>query len=118
MKGVAQPPQYHPEGDVFVHTLLLLRSSLRARQRLSPGERCCTTSASRRPFRVAPDRIRFDGHVEIGVEMAAEICHRCASRTTRPIRFSRSSAIHMRFGQVQRMKAIHAQEVSPLACLR
>src|SRR5258708_13682796 len=24
MKGVQQPPQYHPEGDVFVHTLLLL----------------------------------------------------------------------------------------------
>ena len=24
MKGVEQPPQYHPEGDVFVHTLLLL----------------------------------------------------------------------------------------------
>src|SRR6266478_1149333 len=24
MKGVEQPPQYHPEGDVFVHTMLLL----------------------------------------------------------------------------------------------
>src|SRR6267143_908321 len=24
VKGVQQPPQYHPEGDVFVHTLLLL----------------------------------------------------------------------------------------------
>src|SRR5207302_50804 len=24
MKGVEQPPQFHPEGDVFVHTLLLL----------------------------------------------------------------------------------------------
>src|SRR5580658_6776605 len=30
MKGVAQPPQYHPEGDVFVHTLLLL-------EKLPPG---------------------------------------------------------------------------------
>ena len=27
-------------------------------------------------FRVAPDRIRFDGHVEVGVKMAAEICRR------------------------------------------
>src|SRR4029077_4243363 len=24
MKGVEQPPQFHPEGNVFVHTLLLL----------------------------------------------------------------------------------------------
>src|SRR3977135_3405382 len=30
MKGVQQPPQYHPEGDVFVHTLLLL-------DKLQPG---------------------------------------------------------------------------------
>ena len=48
MKGVEQPPQYHPEGDVFVHTLLLLEK-LQAGgsvpvpfQRRSPGERCCT----------------------------------------------------------------------------
>src|SRR5438270_13788915 len=25
MKGVEQPPEFHPEGDVFVHTLLLLQ---------------------------------------------------------------------------------------------
>jgi poly(A) polymerase len=53
---------------------------------------------------VAPDRIRFDGHVEVGVKMAAEICRR--------LRFSSDDTgqvlalvdNHMRFGDVQRMK--------------
>ena len=74
MKGVEQPPQFHPEGDVFVHTLLLL-------DKLPAG--CSKTLAwgallhdvGKPPtFRVAPDRIRFDGHVDVGVKMAAEIC--------------------------------------------
>src|SRR5208337_2087051 len=65
MKGVEQPPQFHPEGDVFVHTLLLL-------DKLPAG--CSKTLAwgallhdvGKPPtFRVAPDRIRFDGHVEV-----------------------------------------------------
>jgi poly(A) polymerase len=55
-------------------------------------------------FRVAPDRIRFDGHVEVGVKMAQQICHR--------LRFSREEteqimalvANHMRFGDVAKMK--------------
>ena len=54
MKGVEQPPQFHPEGDVFVHTLLLLdncRSHVRARW---PGARCCTMWASRRRFGLRP----------------------------------------------------------------
>src|SRR5271165_5471640 len=76
MKGVEQPPQFHPEGDVFIHTLLLL-------EKLPAG--CSKTLAwgallhdvGKPPtFRVAPDRIRFDGHVEVGVKMSREICRR------------------------------------------
>jgi len=104
MKGVAQPQQFHPEGDVFVHTLLLLRH-------LPPA--CPPTIAwgallhdvGKPPtFRVAPDRIRFDDHVEVGVKMAEEICRR--------LRFSNEDTKqilalvdnHMRFADVQRMK--------------
>ena len=104
MKGVQQPPEYHPEGDVFVHTLLLLG-------KLPPG--CSRTLAwgallhdvGKPPtFRVAPDRIRFDGHVEVGVKMAEEICNR--------LRFSGDDTEqilalvdnHMRFSQTDRMK--------------
>src|SRR5579864_894560 len=76
MKGVRQPPQYHPEGDVWTHTLMLLEG-------LEPG---CSSSLAwgvllhdvgKPPtFRVAPDRIRFDQHAEVGTRMAEEICRR------------------------------------------
>jgi poly(A) polymerase len=105
MKGVEQPPQSHPEGDVWIHTLMLL-------EQLEPG--CSMTLAwgallhdvGKPPtFRRAPERIRFDGHVEIGVAMGAEICRR--------LRFSHEEtrqvldliANHMRFMDAQRMKA-------------
>ena len=104
MKGVEQPPQYHPEGDVFVHTLLLL-------EKLEAG--CASTLAwgallhdvgKPATFRRAPDRIRFDGHVEVGVRIAEEICGR--------LRFSKEDTAqivalvgnHMRFGDVEKMK--------------
>ena len=104
MKGVEQPPQFHPEGDVFIHTLMLL-------EQLEPG--CAVALAwgallhdvGKPPtFRIAPDRIRFDGHVEVGVAMAADILRR--------FRFSNEDARqvlalienHMRFADAPRMK--------------
>jgi poly(A) polymerase len=104
MKGVAQPQQFHPEGDVFVHTLLLLE---RLRQP------CPDTLAwgallhdvgKPATFRMAPDRIRFDGHVDVGVKIAEEICHR--------LRFSNDDTAqilalvdnHMRFSDALRMR--------------
>jgi poly(A) polymerase len=104
MKGVEQPPQFHPEGDVFVHTLLLLdKLPAGASKTLAWG--ALLHDVGKPPtFRVTPDRIRFDGHVEVGVKMAAEICRR--------LRFSNSETDqilalvdnHMRFADVLRMK--------------
>ena len=105
MKGVAQPPQFHPEGDVWIHTLMLL-------DQLEPG--CAMTLAwgallhdvGKPPtFRVAPDRIRFDGHVEVGVAMGAEICRRFrfSNEDTRQILALIEN--HMRFADAPRMKA-------------
>jgi poly(A) polymerase len=104
MKGVEQPPQFHPEGDVFVHTLLVLKNL--------PHPCPCTLAwgallhdvGKPATFRVAPDRIRFDSHVEVGVKIAEEICAR--------LRFSKHDTAqvlalvdnHMRFGHVPRMK--------------
>lgn len=104
MKGVAQPPEFHPEGDVFVHTLLLL-------DKLEAG--CSKTLAwgallhdvGKPPtFRVAPDRIRFDGHVEVGVKMAAEICRRMRFSNEDTDQILALVDNHMRFADVQRMK--------------
>jgi poly(A) polymerase len=55
-------------------------------------------------FRVAPDRIRFDGHVEVGVKMAAEICRRLRFSNDVTDEILALVENHMRFGDVQRMK--------------
>jgi poly(A) polymerase len=104
MKGVQQPPEFHPEGDVFVHTLLLLENlPLPCPPTLAWGALLHDVGKPG-TFRVAPDRIRFDGHVEVGVKIAEEICTR--------LRFSNHDTDqvlslvdnHMRFGHVTRMK--------------
>jgi poly(A) polymerase len=104
MKGVAQPPEFHPEGDVFVHTLLLL-DNLPDPCPMTLAWGALLHDVGKPPtFRLAEDRIRFDGHVEVGVKMAQEICQR--------LRFSNGDTTqilalidnHMRFGHVTRMK--------------
>jgi poly(A) polymerase len=104
MKGVEQPPQFHPEGDVWIHTLMLLEQL---------PENCSPTLAwgallhdvGKPPtFRVATDRIRFDGHVDVGVKMTQQL--------GRELRFSNDelqqvSALvenHMKFAEVTRMR--------------
>jgi poly(A) polymerase len=120
MKGVQQPPQYHPEGDVFVHTLLLLEKlQPNASGSVSgsvPGSVSGSVSKTLawgallhdvgKPatFRVAPDRIRFDGHVEVGVKMAAEILRRLRFSNYETDQILALVDNHMRFGAVQRMK--------------
>jgi poly(A) polymerase len=104
MKGVEQPPQFHPEGDVWVHTLVLL-------EQLEPG--CSMTLAwgallhdvGKPPtFRRAPDRIRFDRHVEVGVAVGAEICRRFRFSNEETRQVLALIENHMRFMDAQRMK--------------
>jgi poly(A) polymerase len=104
MKGVAQPPEFHPEGDVFVHTLLLLD------QLPSP---CPLTLAwgallhdvgKPATFRLAPDRIRFDGHVEVGVKIAEDLCRRMRFSNDETEQILLLIENHMRFGDATRMK--------------
>lgn len=77
LKGVQQPPQWHPEGDVFVHTRLMLG--------LLPEDASLTLVlgvllhdiAKPATFTVDEDgRIRFNGHDKLGAEMAGEILRR------------------------------------------
>ena len=102
MKGVGQPPEFHPEGDVWTHTLLLLEGLGRATPTLAWG--ALLHDVGKPPtFRVA-ERIRFNGHVEEGVKLAHGILTR--------LRFSRDDmeqvealiANHMRFKDAHRMK--------------
>jgi poly(A) polymerase len=55
-------------------------------------------------FRIAPDRIRFDGHVEVGGRIAAEICRRLRFPNHETEQILLLIANHMRFGEVRKMK--------------
>ena len=109
MKGCEQPPAYHPEGDVWVHTLMLLEH-LPAGATATLGWGMLLHDVGKPPTFTPPDperpgdRIRFNGHAEIGVAVARSILNR--------LRFSNDDSEqilalvkhHMQFGDVPKMK--------------
>ena len=104
MKGVQQPPQYHPEGDVWVHTLMML-GMLPAGTSPALAMGVLLHDVGKPPtFRVAPDRIRFDGHVGVGVKMAEAICKRLRFSNEDTAQILALVANHMRFADVKKMK--------------
>ena len=104
MKGVEQPAQFHPEGDVWVHTLLILEK-LQAGVSATLALGALLHDVGKPPtFRVAPDRIRFDGHVEVGERMAEEIGHRLRLSHAEIEQVSALVANHLRFADAPRMK--------------
>lgn len=105
MIGVEQPPQYHPEGDVWEHTLMLLEQ-LPAGVSAALAWGALLHDVGKPPtFRRAPDRIRFDGHVDVGVRMAEEICRRLRMSNSDTEQILALVANHMRFGDVEKMRA-------------
>ena len=75
MKGVAQSPDYHPEGDVFTHTLLTLRHLDKPTETMAYGSLLHDVG---KPLciRRDGDRLTFYGHTERGAEIAAEVLKR------------------------------------------
>ncbi|HYY25861.1 MAG TPA: CCA tRNA nucleotidyltransferase [Candidatus Udaeobacter sp.] len=75
MKGVEQTPDYHPEGDVFTHTMLTLGHLQSPTETLAYG---CLLHDVGKPVcaRREDGRITFYGHTEKGAEMAAEVLKR------------------------------------------
>jgi poly(A) polymerase len=104
MKGVAQPPQYHPEGDVWIHTLLLLSMLPTGVSRTLAWGALLHDVGKPPTFRVAPDRIRFDGHVEVGERMAQEIGLRFRMSNDEVAQIVALVANHLRFADVKSMK--------------
>jgi len=105
MKGVEQPPEFHPEGDVFVHTLLLLDNLPQPCPVTLAWGALLHDVAKPPTFRRAPDRIRFDEHAAIGVKMAEAICQRLRFSNDDTEHILALVSNHMRFGDVERMKA-------------
>ena len=104
MKGVEQPPQFHPEGDVWVHTLLLLEQLPRPCPKTLAWGALLHDVGKPPTFRLAPDRIRFDEHVPVGVRMAEEICRRLRFSNDDTEQIAALVANHMRFADALKMK--------------
>jgi poly(A) polymerase len=109
MRGVAQPPEFHPEGDVWTHTMLLL-------EKLPPA--CSPTLAwgallhdIGKPATYQPpnpavpgDRIRFNGHVEVGVRITEAILARLRFSNEDTAQILALIKNHMRFGDILQMR--------------
>lgn len=104
MKGVSQPPQYHPEGDVWTHTLMLLDGLEKGCSKSLAWGVLLHDVGKPPTFRVAPDRIRFDGHAEVGTRMAEHICRGLRFPNDLTEQVTALVANHMRFGDAKKMK--------------
>jgi putative nucleotidyltransferase with HDIG domain len=102
MKGVQQPPQFHPEGDVWTHTLIMLEGLREPSLTLALGVLLHDVGKPD-TYRLA-ERIRFDGHVEKGIEIA----HSLMMRLRFPNQIMEGAealiANHMKFMEVPRMR--------------
>ena len=108
MKGVEQPPQYHPEGDVWIHTLLMIEQLLPGTSPTLAWGVLLHDVGKPPTFKSAKetgDRIRFDGHVDVGVPMAEAICRRLRFSNEDSEQILALVANHMRFKDVEQMKA-------------
>ena len=106
LRGCEQPPQFHPEGDVFVHTRLML-SLLKDNPSIELVLSVLLHDIGKPAtysFDEAAGRIRFNGHDKLGAEMSNQIL--------RDLKFSNSIiedvvqmvANHMTFKDVQKMR--------------
>ncbi len=77
MRGVEQPPEFHPEGDVFVHTCLVLEKLFENQEGLVSPELAMGAllhDVGKPPTFSVSDRIRFNGHDRLGADMSKRIC--------------------------------------------
>jgi poly(A) polymerase len=102
LHGVQQPPEYHPEGDVWVHTMMMLEMLHQPTIPLALGV-LLHDIGKPGTFRAA-DRIRFDGHVELGAQMARAIVERLRYSSVEVEQVVALVANHMRFRDAPRMK--------------
>lgn len=102
MKGVEQPPEFHPEGDVWTHTLIMLDGLESPSPTLAVGVLLHDVGKPG-TFRVA-DRIRFDGHVELGERIARDILNRLRFSNAEIDQVIALIVNHMRFSHVHQMR--------------
>lgn len=106
LKGCEQPPQFHPEGDVFVHTRRMIE--------LLPPDASATLALSvlfhdigKPPtfrYHAHEDRIRFNGHDRVGAEMTERVMERLRFSRAETGRVVEAVRQHMVFKDVRNMR--------------
>jgi len=103
MAGVPQPPEYHPEGDVWTHTVLLFDHLERPSPELALA--ALLHDVGKPPtLEHAADRIRFPRHARVGADMAGRICRQLRLSTDSCERVTELVRHHMRFMDIRRMR--------------
>jgi len=105
MKGCEQPPEFHPEGDVFVHTRLML-SLLPETVSIPLVFSVLLHDIGKPPAAVRDEtgRIRFNGHESVGAAMTEKIFERLRFSNAQTEATVVAVKNHMAFKDVQRMR--------------
>lgn len=102
MKGVEQPKEFHPEGDVFVHTKLMMDQLNHPSAVLAFA--CLLHDVGKPLTYSVTDRIRFNEHSEVGAKIAGEILTRLRFSNDEKEAIVTCVENHMRFKEVQKMR--------------
>src|SRR5436190_310266 len=102
LQGVQQPPEFHPEGDVWTHTLMMLEGLRNPTPTLALG--VLLHDVGKPPTFSVRERIRFDNHVEVGARMAEAICGRLRLPSRETERVAELVRHHLRFKDFPEMR--------------
>ena len=102
MEGVEQPKEFHPEGDVMTHTLLLLDGLKAPSFELALG--ALLHDIGKPPTFTVRERIRFDNHCEVGARMTEAIGRRLKLSNEQTEVVVELVRDHLRFKDVKQMR--------------
>lgn len=102
MKGVQQPRAFHPEGDVYRHTMLLMKQLKNPSVVLAFG--CLLHDVGKPATYQRKDRIRFNGHDHVGAMMTEKIMERFRFPNELKDKIVACVEGHMRFKDVRQMR--------------
>jgi poly(A) polymerase len=118
LQGVAQPPEFHPEGDVWTHTLLMLQALAETPPQLGKTRNAKVAPVSpelalgvllhdigKPATATYTDRVRFHNHARVGAEIAAQICLRLKFSTRAAEKIMTLVSEHEKMFEVERMRA-------------
>ena len=100
--GMPQPEQFHPEGDVFAHTVKAL--SLLARPTRTAAWSVLLHDIGKPPTLFVSDRIRFSNHQHVGAKMAGQVLARLKAPNSLTADVCETIDNHMNFMNVTKMR--------------